>query len=782
MPVFNQIKAEDFKPTKVLSMERTKDKFLFHCDVGIYQITFYSDEIVQVVYFPTDTIKYLPMYGILPSEKIIDIETTDNKSNFRLISSKIVVRVDKTSAEITFTPWSGTTLLRSKEIILTAVNAPDGRKYKLTSSFYSPEDENIYGLGQHQQNWMNHRSKVVRMWHNTEGEGGKMRGEEIAIPFLITNKNYGFIFDNASKTRVFAGIDNTTRWEAEIGDGLSYFFIYGKEVKDIYASYRELIGTTPLPPKGALGYIQCKQKYQNQNELLDAARRYREKKYPLDYLVVDWYHWDILGDMDFNAKYWPDPKRMNDELNNLNISTMISCWPRYRPESKNFDVLEKNGWFMRDSSGRTEMPQDRRGGLIDITNPKGACWYWNKIKTNYVSKGFDSYWLDESEPDTDPHGFFFYEKSGNEIFNFYPYLHSKNVYTNHRKDLTNRCLILTRSSYLGAQQWGTTFWSGDIHSNWDVLERQIPAGLNFCASGMPYWSSDIGGWDIYPFDPNRPRVDKKDLLIYSEDVPEKVKDAPDFQELYVRWFQFGAFCPTFRAHGGRENNEVWSYGTEVEKILVRYLKLRYALMPYIYSNAYITTQTGLPIMRPLFIDFMKDPAIADIKDEFMFGESLLVAPVVKQGQQEREVYLPAGVNWYNFWTNEKISGSRKVKIKAPVEILPLLVKEGTILPFSPNIQYATEKSDTIDIQIYPGKDAEFTLYEDEGNNYNYENGMFSTIRLSWSNNLKVFYIGEVKGGFPGMTMNKVFNIILIKEGTLEKRNINYSGEKMQIKF
>jgi len=438
---------------------------------------------------------------------------------------------------------------------------------------------------------------------------------------------------------------------------------------------------------------------------------------------------------------------MNRDLHAMGFHTMISVWPRFIPEDRYYKTILDHGWFMHlaDGTPTNGLPYDRAGSDIDTTNPDAARWYWGIVRDNYVSKGFDAFWADETEPDLPPNGSYFHVGPGTEFFNVYPLFHTAAFYNGMRKDMTERTVILARDAYLGAQHNGTIFWSSDISPTWDTLKRQIPTGINFVASGMPYWSTDIGGWQYLPYThkPDHPP------LIDPSDARDEVHNYDDYPELYVRWFEYGAFQPNFRSHGSRPQNEVWSYGKQAEPILEKYLRLRYTLMPYIYSIAYRTHQTGAPFMRGLFMDFGGDPKVADIGDEYMFGPALLVAPVVEQGSTTRQVYLPAGTDWYNFWTNEKVRGGQTISVSAPIDTLPLFVRAGSILPMGAPVESTNEKQPLQELLVYPGADTTFDLYNDDGTTYAYENGAMEITHLEWSDAAqKLTHTGAALNG-PG---------------------------------
>jgi alpha-D-xyloside xylohydrolase len=374
------------------------------------------------------------------------------------------------------------------------------------------------------------------------------------------------------------------------------------------------------------------------------------------------------------------------------------------------------------------------GSDIDTTNPDAAKWFWETIRDNYVKKGFDAIWLDETEPDLPPDNSYFSIGPGQRYYNVYPLFHTASVYEGSRKESDKRVLTLARAAYLGAQRNAAVFWSSDIYSTWDTLRRQVPAGLDFTASGFPYWCNDVGGFNSLPPE-HRPLHPP---LIDPSDARDNIAGYDDYPELYVRWFQYGVFQPIFRTHGTRTFNEIWSYGKQAEPILEKYLKLRYELLPYIYSLGYQSYKTGAPYMRALFMDFPNDPNVFAIGDEYMFGPAFLVGPVTDQGATSRQVYLPAGAKWYNFWTNERFEGGQTITVSAPIETIPLFVRAGSILPLGSAIETTEQKQDIAKILIYPGANGDFSLYNDDGKTYAYERGEVQITRLTWDDALGKF--------------------------------------------
>jgi alpha-D-xyloside xylohydrolase len=601
----------------------------------------------------------------------------------------------------------------------------DPQFYQVSAAFASPADEHYYGLGQNQEGFLDHRGHPVRSWHDYDAPAGA----SVGIPFLVTNKGYGLIWDNPSKTTIEPGFNEQTKWISQVGRRVSYFVIAGTGTDEIYAGYRSLTGATPLLTKAAYGFIQCKQRYATQDELLAVAKGYRERHLPVDVLVVDWFYYTIMGQMDMQPDKWPDPIAMNKQLHQMGFQTMISVWPRFVKESRYYNFIKEKGWFeqLADGTPTNGLPYDRAGSDIDTTNPEAAKWYWGITRDQIISKGFDSIWADETEPDLPPNGSYFHVGPGTEYFNIYPLFHTAAFYDGMRRDTKQRAVILARDAYLGAQRNGTIFWSSDIAPTWDTLKRQIPTGLDFAASGMPYWSNDTGGWQYLP---SQHHPLKKPLLDPS-DARDNVGGYDDYPELYTRWFQYAVFQPIFRTHGSRRYNEVWSYGKQAEPILEKYLRLRYELLPYTYSLAYQSYLHGAPYMRALFMDFPADANVADIRDEYMYGPAFLVAPVTEQGAVSRQVYLPAGSDWYNYWTNEKLHGGQTIEVNAPIDVLPLFVKAGSIVPTGEQIDSTAQEQKIKRVKVYAGKNADFTLYDDDGLTYAYESGKGKITSLKW---------------------------------------------------
>ena len=626
---------------------------------------------------------------------------------------------------------------------------------RVSAIFDSPADEHYYGLGQHQQGFLDLRDHRIDCWHEYDEIGG----ETVCVPFMVSSRNYGLVWDNPSKTTVDLGFNLQNVWSSEVGDRVSFFVIAGENSDEIYAGYRQLTGVTPMLPKATYGYIQSKAIYPTQDQIMAVAKGYRERKLPLGVVVVDFLNMTKQGELDLDPARWPDPAAMNKELHSMGVGTLLSVWPHFSPGTQFYDMLLQKGWLIHKADGVPDFGgfKDVIGPNLDTTNPDAAKWWWEKIRDRYVKPyGFDYLWLDETEPDIDPANDFFYVGSGKRYYNVYPLFHTASVYEGFRRDFgdSRRCMILARAAYLGAQRNCTVFWSSDIRSTWDMLKRSIPAGLGFTASGMPYWDTDIAGF----FSPAIPSTyhAAHTPLVDPSDARDNVGNYEDYPELFVRWFQWGVFQPITRAHGEREHNEVWAYGKQAESILEKYLRLRYELMPYIYSLGFRTYQTGAPYTRALFMDFPGDPNVAGIGDEYMFGPAILVAPVTEQGATSRTVYLPAGTDWYNYWTNERLKGGQTIETAAPIDTIPLFVRAGSIIPHGTEILSTDEPQAISRVLVYPGADGDFTLYNDDGKSYAYEKGNSQITHLRWNDSTGQFtHSGPDAWSGPDATVVKI---------------------------
>lgn len=687
---------------------------------------------------------------------------TEDPKAITLTTEKIKLSVTKEDGAVAYLDLAGQKLTTDSYRSLRPVTV-NGEKAYHSEVFFAiyGSHEGIYGLGQHQAGVWNYRGESVDL---------SQENTNIAIPFLVSTNGYGIFWNNSSRSRFNNRFVHSLYVSSEVADDIDYYFFYGPEFDDLVASYRTLTGSAPMFGRWAYGFWQCKNKYTAQDQLLSVAEKYRQLHIPADNIVQDWFWWENMGQMKFNKNY-PDPQGMIDGLHKLNFHLMVSIWPYYRPGSQEYDTMKKNGWLLETMKVSGFHPEGM--GPYDPTNPEASKFYWDSVNKNLFAKGVDSWWLDTDEPETEGKEDNIIVTSqlkigsGARYANIFPLAHTANVYNGQRAaSEQKRVFILSRSAYAGAQRNGITAWSGDVLSDYVTFERQISAGLNYAVSGMPYWTTDIGGF-----------------------ISGGNLNDPKFRELFVRWFQFGVFSPIFRIHGTRnpDENELWSYGPEAQKILVEYDKLRYRMLPYIYSLAWKTTHENYTPMRPLVMDYRKDVQAQNIGDQFLYGSAFLVNPVYKQGATSRTVYLPED-KWIDFWTGELMEGGKFETVAAPLEKLPLYVRAGSIVPFGPEMEWSTQKpADPIELRIYPGANGDFTLYEDENDNYNYEKGSFTTVPFHWNDKEKRLSIGDRKGAFPGMLQTHVFHVVLVGKnngvGPAEakaNRTVTYSGKALEI--
>ncbi len=642
-------------------------------------------------------------------------------------------------AHITFRTPDGKTLLEMTGWSQAVPNHKDGTAflendrrstdppfYVVGATFASPDDEHYYGLGQNQEGFLDHRGHSVHCWNDYLSAAAP----STCVPFLLSNKGYGLLWDNPSKTTIEPGFNEQTRWISDVGQRVSFFVIAGASADEIYAGYKLLTGPTHMLPKAAYGYIQCKQRYSSQAELLAVAKGYRERHLPIDVLVVDWFYYTKMGQMDMDPKYWPDPKAMNKQLHDMGFETMISVWPRFVPEDRFYAELLKNNWFLHLADGTpvNGLPYDRAGSDIDTTNPEAAAWYWKTIRDNIISLGFDSLWADETEPDLPPNGAYYHIGPGTQFFNVYPLFHTGALYNGFREDEPGRrALILSRDAYTGAQ--ATAPSSGRPTST--------PPGTRSSARFRPASTSPLRA---LPTGPTTPAAGSICLANITPPIRRSlIRPMPATMSAGTTTIPSSTragsstrpSCPSCAPTAAATYNEVWSYGKQAEPILEKYLRLRYELMPYIYSLGYKTWQTGAPFMRALPLDFPNDPNVVDLRDEYMFGPAFLVAPVTDQGATSREVYLPAGADWYNYWTNERVKGGQTITVSAPIDTIPLFVRAGSIMPLGSPVESTHQQQSIAKVRVYPGADASFTLFSDDGTTYAYENGAGSVTHLKW---------------------------------------------------
>lgn len=572
---------------------------------------------------------------------------------------------------------------------------------------------------------------------------------------------------------------------SEMGDEIDYYFIRGNNMDDVIKGYRQVTGKSQIMPKWAMGFWQSRERYKTQDELLSAVKEYRKRNIPLDNIVLDWSYWpqNAWGSHDFDLARFPDAKGLIDSVHAMDAHIMISVWPKFYYTTDNYKAFDKEGWMYRravQDSIKDWIAAGYIGSFYDAYSEGARKLFWKQMSEKLYSKGIDAWWMDASEPDILSNASMQYRKelstptalgSSTEYFNAYALVNAMAIYDGQRgENPDSRVFLLTRSGFAGLQRYSTATWSGDIGTRWEDMKSQISAGLNFAMSGIPYWTMDIGGFC----------VEKR-----YEQAKEGSEDLKEWRELNTRWFQFGAFCPLFRSHGQYPYREIYNIAPEgypAYNSMVHYTKLRYRLMPYIYSLAGMTYFNDYTIMRALVMDFTSDVKTHNIGDQYMFGPNLMVAPVYKYKETSRDVYFPNGANWYNFDTREYIQGNQSKHVSAPYERLPLFVREGAILPMGKDIQSTKESQNDILLQIYTGTDGEFTLYEDEATNYNYEKGKYSTIKINYNEKTKTVTINDVQGKFEGMPTSRKFDIEWIsKDGQKHPvKTVTYTGKKLSI--
>ncbi len=731
---------------------------------GTLKLQVCSDSIVHVAYSPNGDFPKRPDYVVTKqSWDPVQWKMDSSAKDITLSTSLVKVTIEKETGAVTFGEPSGKQLFRDAKRIMTpeVVNGEKTYRAETVVEMYGTH-EGFYGLGQHQAGvWNYHGESVDVSQENTN----------IAVPVLLSSNGYGIFWNNTSRSRFNNRFVHVMYISSEVADTIDYYFIYGPEFDKIVSSYRDLTGTAPMFGRWAYGFWQCKNRYKSQEEIIGVAQKYRDVHLPVDNIVQDWFWWKRKGQHVFNKNY-PDPKAMVEQLHKNNFHLMISVWPFFEPGSQTYDDMDRRGFFIE----RTKVAKPPYHALAmaayDPTNPEARKYYWDLMDKALFKIGVDAWWLDTTEPETEGQeesillGHKLHIGSGDRYANIFPLMTTRAVYEGQRSASDQkRVFILSRSAFAGSQRYGVTAWSGDVLSDWMSFRRQIPAGLNFSLSGLPYWTTDIGGF-----------------------ISGGNLNDPNFRELFIRWFQFGAFSPIFRVHGTRnpDENELWSYGPEAQKILVQYDTLRYRLLPYIYSLAWKITSENYTPMRPLVMDFREDVNAQNVGDQFMYGPAILVNPVTEPGANTRHLYLPQA-KWYDFWTGATAEGGKFVDAPAPVDRMPLFVRAGSIIPLGPEEEYSTQKpADPIELRVYPGADGSFILYEDENDTYQYEKGKYATMPISWNDSERTLTIGARKGSFPGMLENRAFHVVFVKadhgsgvaSAAEPDQTIQYSGRQV----
>jgi alpha-D-xyloside xylohydrolase len=770
----------------VISFTKNAKSVTFKLDKGLMQLNICKADIIEVKYtifdsFPTKESLVVNNKWALATAFTV----TDGKTEVTINTAKLKIKINKATNAITYCDLGGKVITAeaSRNKSMSPATIAGIETYNVSTSFNSPATEALYGMGCH---------PLDSLSINYKGRNQDMAIKYLtgAIPVMLSTQGYGLMWDNYSASNFYGAEDGNTKFKyvSESGKQVDYYFFYGPDFDHIIDLYRTATGRAPMFGKWAYGLFQSQDRYLSEAEILTVKDNYRNNNIPVDVLVQDWYYWDPLpiGSHIMKPERYPHPKKLVDALHAANLHAMISIWPVFGKGTPNYDALEKMG-------GLTSITWDNVvthtfDTYYDAHNPKARELYWQQARDSLVKRyGWDAWWIDQCEPDNgalldERRKANFYTGKGIDYFNTYSLQHTKGVYEGWRRDIPGkRAFFLVRQSFAGEQRNASTLWSSDIECTFANFKNQVPQGINACASGIPYWTSDIGGYH------------------WHWTAPDWSK--PEFKELFTRWFQFGAFSPIFRIHGKGERaifSKNWDEDTR--SILLNFDKLRYRLLPYIYSLAGRVNTENYTMMRALTFDFQKDANVYGIPDQYMFGPAFLVNPVTAQlytgagaasKAKTREVYLPAATKWYNFWTGEVTNGGQKLTVDVPMNMMPLYVRAGSIIPMGPVMQYATEKpADKIELRIYPGANGTFKYYEDENENYNYEKGAKATFTLNWNDKLQQLSISATKGSFKGMLKKHTFNVVLVKgahgsnTGVADKidKSVVYNGKPMVVKL
>lgn len=805
-----------------LWFERQSDGLILHTADGLIKLTPSSENIIRVQYTHEEEFSTQDSLIVTAQpETALDFWVQQTTDQITFSTANLEILIDMQSAAFNYQDKAGNLLVKEpahggKTLIpidvvkcvidentqIEADQGIDGLRMRVSGikkvvdrqafqaklEFEWADGEALYGLGSHEEGYFNLRGRQQYLYQ---------QNMKAVVPILVSTHGYGIIFDNSALMKFHDDEAGSFLW-SEVAAELDYYFVFGPEFDQIVQGIRQLTGSIPMLPKWAFGYIQSKERYKTQDELIKIVDEYRQRKLPLDCIVLDWLYWpeEFWGQKSLDPSRFPNPDEMMASLHQRNTHLMVSIWPNMRPGGENWQRMRERGFLLGNQA------------TYDVFKTEALQLFWDQVNNGLFQHGIDAWWCDCTEP-------FEADWKGTEkpepterlqinteeakrfldpaFINAYSLLHSKGMYVGQRQVTSDKRVVnLTRSAHAGQHRYGTITWSGDVSATWETLRNQIPAGLNFCATGSPYWTLDIGGYFV---------KNKPEFWFWSGDYEDGVTDL-GYRELYVRWFQLGAFLPIFRSHGTDIAREIWQFGNPGEpfyEALVKYLRLRYRLIPYIYSIAGMVTHENYTLLRALPFDFRQDPQTYDIADQFMFGPALMVCPITKPMYYEaeskplvgvekvRSVYLPTGSDWYDYWTGELYSGGQTIMAPAPLDQLPIYARSGSIIPIGPEIQFTGEKPHApIELQIYPGQDGCFPLYEDEGDNYNYEQGSFTRIPLRWLDDHQVLDIGDRQGFYPGMKHKQKFLITLKSamnnnEGLPSQQEILYSGQRLTLK-
>ncbi len=775
------------------------------------KVEFFTPSIVHVV-------KDEPTKTLVITAKPENVAVTHTGNTWK--SSELTVKLEPETQILVFMTNKGKVLLREKGISMVRKNTGE---FEVSQSFFLDKDEAIYGLGTIQNGKMNRRGEKKRM---------EQSNLEDFQNVLQSIKGWGLYWENYSPT-VFEDNAEGMSFTSEAGQGIDYYFMYGGSADGVIAQMRHLTGDVPMFPLWTYGYWQSKERYKTAAETESIVDQYRALQVPLDGIIQDWQYWGsnyLWNAMDFLSEDFATGPQLIKNVHAKHAHFMISIWASFGPQTQQFRELNEKGLLLPfetwPQSGISHiwppvMKYPSGVKVYDAFSPEARAIYWKYLKTLY-DYGCDAWWMDSTDPDffnprESDYAHKVYGGTWRSQRNAFPLETVRGIYQAQRKEANSprnatlsereqptansqkRVFIMTRSSFAGQQHYGSNMWSGDVNSSWDMLRKQVPAGLSFTLTGNPNFNTDIGGFFCGS---------------YNTQGPASAPKNPQFQELYVRWMQYGLFCPVFRSHGADAPREIWQFGKKGEPVydaIEKMIRLRYRLLPYLYSTAWQVTSNNDSYLRPLFSDFAQDKKVWNMTDEFMFGRSILAAPIVDPQYTEEKIirtdamtgwdkkeltidngqltidwtatksavkYLPKGATWYDFWTNKAYKGGRSVTLETTFDRVPMFVRAGSILPLGPEMQYVGEKAwVNLELRVYPGADGSFVLYEDEGDNYNYEKGMYSVIRFGWNDKKHTLTIGARKGSYPGMLSERAFTIVW-PDGTT--KTVNYQGQEINV--
>ncbi len=773
---------------------------------GEVGIEFFTPTTVRVVKIPAGQARAMKQSMVVTATPYTGAVTQRTNS---VSTPELTVKVDLATSALTFTA-KGKTLLREKGAATfePRTSGPDAGAFRVTQTFLLDRDEAIYGLGTFQNGKMNRRGEHKLM---------EQSNLEDFQNVLQSIKGWGIYWDNYSRTQFDDDPQQGMAFSSEVGHAVDYFFMYGGSADGVIAQMRQLSGDVPMFPLWTYGYWQCKERYKSSRELLAVVDRYRELQVPLDGIIQDWQYWGpnfLWNAMDFLSEDYANGQQMIEQVHQKNAHFMISIWASFGPMTKAYKQLEEKGLLYDfqtwPQSGLTFWPprMDYPSGVrvYDALSAEARDIYWQNLRHLY-DLGTDAWWMDSTDPDFfNPQESDYDHRAGDGTWrsyrNAFPLATVKGVYEQQRATTPNpqkRVFIMTRSAFAGQQHYGSGLWSGDVASSWDMLRKQVPAGLSYSLTGCPNFNTDIGGFFCGSYNTRG-----------GGSAPQN----PQYQELYVRWMQYGLFCPVFRSHGADAPREIWQFGQKGQPVydaIEKMIRLRYRLIPYLYSTAWQVTSNNDSYLRPLFSDFASDRRTWDMTDEFLFGRSILAAPILDPQYTEERIiredamsgwdrrtvsdatptgavdwtvtktatkYLPKGADWYDFWTAQRLKGGQTVTVQTQLDRVPMFVRAGSILPLGPEMEYVGQKSwEQIELRVYPGADGTFTLYEDEGDNYNYEQGTYSTIAFTWNDRSRTLSVGQRQGSYPGMLQQRQF-VVTLPDGT--QKTIDYTGAAVSV--